>query len=344
MSPFFRGGVRPLRRHPRPWSMNPRLNPDLAKDDAHIDEKGILETAEVRLPVTNSLYGRPSEFVPVPDSPTTRAPAAETKAPFAEAEPAAATAAQTPAPAVDGTDAVGEDADDERRRSSVLSEQFPIQRHEDEDSPEEDNAMIDQFPTHNNTRDSGAFIVESPIINHFVEKGGPGWGSLAASTTEPPANREAEAPSATQPEPVESHETSVGPAAAEPVDEAEAEDEDATPVQEVATAFETPFETPFETSFEEPSRELGAAQAPPSGGAAAPASEDIDRDDQTISSKAPTVSDASAAVGEPLMDDAQLEVSSEFKPEPAVYDEPSEPLISDEQLEVDDDFKPRTTV
>lgn len=32
MSPFFRGSVRPARKHPRPWSLNPRLNPDIAKD------------------------------------------------------------------------------------------------------------------------------------------------------------------------------------------------------------------------------------------------------------------------------------------------------------------------
>ena len=92
MSPFFRGGVRPLRRHPRPWSMNPRLNPDIAKDDGHIDEKGIVETTEVRLPVTNSLYGRPTEFVAVPDSPTTRAaapapaPAEQQSGPISAAE------------------------------------------------------------------------------------------------------------------------------------------------------------------------------------------------------------------------------------------------------------------
>ncbi|KKY31513.1 hypothetical protein UCDDA912_g08539 [Diaporthe ampelina] len=331
--------------------MNPRLNPDLAKDDAHIDEKGITERTEVRLPVTNSLYGRPSEFVAAPDSPTTRAPAppAETGGPLsAAAEPAAA---QTPAHVADGTDgtdstdAVGDGAEDERRRSSVLSEQYPIQRHDDEDSSER-TALIDQFPTHSNTRDSGAVILESPIINHFVEKGGPGWGSLAASTTEPSSTSEAAAapPGTTQAEAGETHGTAVRSGTTEPVVEGEAESEDATPVQEVATAFETPFETPFENPHEMmPSKELGAAQVPHS---AAPAriSEDNERDDQTISSKAPTVSEASAAVGEPLMDDVQLDVSDQFKPEPAVFDGPPEPLISDEQLDVDDDFKPRTTV
>lgn len=34
MSPFFRGSVRPPRKHPKPWSLNPRLNPDIAKETA----------------------------------------------------------------------------------------------------------------------------------------------------------------------------------------------------------------------------------------------------------------------------------------------------------------------
>lgn len=60
MSPFFRGSVRPPRKHPRPWSLNPRLNPDIAKDghiDAHASIYGVGTNKEaITLPVHNGIY------------------------------------------------------------------------------------------------------------------------------------------------------------------------------------------------------------------------------------------------------------------------------------------------
>lgn len=60
MSPFFRGNVRPPRKQPRPWSLNPRLNPDIAKDgpiDARASIYGVGNNKEaITLPVHNGVY------------------------------------------------------------------------------------------------------------------------------------------------------------------------------------------------------------------------------------------------------------------------------------------------
>lgn len=61
MSPFFRGSVRPSKRHPRPWSLNPRLNPDLGKDDARTSILGLpAQQTDVTLPVFNGVYTKPA--------------------------------------------------------------------------------------------------------------------------------------------------------------------------------------------------------------------------------------------------------------------------------------------
>lgn len=61
MSPFFRGSVRLTKKHPRPWSLNPRLNPDLAKDEPRMSILGLPSTdTDVTLPVFNSVNGRTS--------------------------------------------------------------------------------------------------------------------------------------------------------------------------------------------------------------------------------------------------------------------------------------------
>lgn len=61
MSPFFRGSVRPVKKHPRPWSTNPRLNPDLGKDNTHLSILGLpIQETDVTLPVFNNIYRRPS--------------------------------------------------------------------------------------------------------------------------------------------------------------------------------------------------------------------------------------------------------------------------------------------
>lgn len=61
MSPFFRGSVRPPRKHPRPWSLNPRLNPAIAKDgngghDARASVFGVGTREDITLPVHNGVY------------------------------------------------------------------------------------------------------------------------------------------------------------------------------------------------------------------------------------------------------------------------------------------------
>lgn len=67
MSPFFRGSVRPARKHPRPWSLNPRLNPDLPEDvrsgTPRFSMLGLpIQETEVTLPVFNGVYPKPSSF------------------------------------------------------------------------------------------------------------------------------------------------------------------------------------------------------------------------------------------------------------------------------------------
>ncbi|KAJ4419943.1 hypothetical protein N0V82_004657 [Gnomoniopsis sp. IMI 355080] len=62
MSPFFHGGVRPVKKYARPWSMNPRLNPELNKGDARISILGLpsFETG-INLPVFNGVYPKPGK-------------------------------------------------------------------------------------------------------------------------------------------------------------------------------------------------------------------------------------------------------------------------------------------
>ncbi|KAF3768599.1 hypothetical protein M406DRAFT_107490 [Cryphonectria parasitica EP155] len=65
MSPFFRGSVRPTKKHPRPWSLNPKLNPDLGTDGgvgAHVSLLGLpSQQTTVTLPVFNGVYSKPDE-------------------------------------------------------------------------------------------------------------------------------------------------------------------------------------------------------------------------------------------------------------------------------------------
>lgn len=64
MSPFFRGNVRPAKKHPRTWSLNPRLNPDLevlGKDNTRLSILGLpTQETDVTLPVFNNVYTKPS--------------------------------------------------------------------------------------------------------------------------------------------------------------------------------------------------------------------------------------------------------------------------------------------
>lgn len=75
MSPFFRGSVRPQRKHPRPWSLNPRLNPDIAKDDrdARASIYGVGRKEEITLPVHNGVYRDVAERTVGIEAPTVNA-------------------------------------------------------------------------------------------------------------------------------------------------------------------------------------------------------------------------------------------------------------------------------
>lgn len=58
MSPFFRGSVRPPRKHPKPWSLNPRLNPDIAKETAAAGApNGVSGTTRRPIVPRASIYG-----------------------------------------------------------------------------------------------------------------------------------------------------------------------------------------------------------------------------------------------------------------------------------------------
>lgn len=57
MSPFFHGSVRPPRKHPKPWSLNPRLNPDIAKEGAAGAPDGANGTTRRPIVPRASTYG-----------------------------------------------------------------------------------------------------------------------------------------------------------------------------------------------------------------------------------------------------------------------------------------------
>lgn len=71
MSPFFRGSVRPAKKHPRAWSTNPRLNPDMLGKQQQETGTGTAATprfsilglpsqpTDVLLPVFNGVYLKP---------------------------------------------------------------------------------------------------------------------------------------------------------------------------------------------------------------------------------------------------------------------------------------------
>ncbi|KUI59013.1 hypothetical protein VP1G_06249 [Cytospora mali] len=344
MSPFFRGSVRPPRRHPRPWSMNPRLNPDLIVDETNEKEQPVGQ-AELRLPVTNSIYGKPAELTPVPDLPTTNGrhtpEEIETQAAVPETTNSSTAATLDPA----GTTEPTFNPDDE----------IPT-----------DNLQPGQSLDRSSTRDSGTAIIDSPYLNDFVEKNNSGLSPPDAVPGLLSAQGHARADSSTI------GTAEIGRYSGSVYDTQVIEsDEEAAVVQPTPAATgETPFETPFEgpagqtawgasTSFQHPAAvETPDASHIPGGfpdgfpdassDALATANEGLTADKEPASATASTFTDGTAAVVEPLIDDAQLEVSDEFKPATAVHEEETpeipEPLVSDEQLEVDDEFKPQMKV
>ncbi|KUI74449.1 hypothetical protein VM1G_10083 [Cytospora mali] len=303
MSPFFRGSVRPPRRHPRPWSMNPRLNPDLIVDEAN--EKGQpVEQAELRLPVTNSIYGKPAELTPVPDLPTTNGrhtpEEAETQA------------------------AVPETTNSDTAATLDLAETTEPTFNPDDEIPTDNHLQPGQSLDRTSTRDSGTAITDPPYLNDFVEKTNPGLSPPDAVPGLSYAQGHARADSST----IGTAET--GPCSG-PVYDTQAigsdEEEEAAIVQPTPAAIgETPFATPFEgpagqaawgtsTSFRHPAAvETPDASHIPGGfpgarsDAPATANEGLTADKEPASATASTFTDGTAAAVEPLIDDAQLEM------------------------------------
>lgn len=300
MSPFFRGSVRPPRRHPRPWSMNPRLNPDLVLEKAS-EKEHLVEPAGVRLPVTNSIYGKPSAPAVVPDLPATNGrhtTDGETQAAVPETSIGTATTGVQA-----GADTVDVDSAESAERTYDSGDGIPT-----------DTAQSGQSLSRNSTRDSGTAMIDSPDPHDSVNE---------ISSDQKPPEVMPDVPH------VEEH-TRV---TSSTIETAEAG-------QYSGSANDT---LPIESD-----EEGAIVDATPAGPAVV---EGLDVDD--VPGGFPDASEEALvtasgnptadAVDEPLMDEAQLEVSDEFKPATTIPEEPSEPLISDEQLEVDDEFKPQTT-
>ena len=274
MSPFFRGSVRPPRRHPRPWSMNPRLNPDIVMDGTS-EKDHPSQTAEIGLPVTNSIYGRLADLT---GGHTTDG-----------GDPAATVAAavlETNGGTITPTTTTTTDGDVSKSTGPTF---------DPGDEAVTETTQPGQSLARNVTRDSGTAMIESPYLNDFVEKGSQGPSSPEETLGVPSDAGHARADSST-----------MGAAGT------------------VGIVGPVPDTQAVETDEEEKG-------------------EDVDSGDPMTDVQ--TVSDGAPALGEPLMDDAQLDVSDEFRPGTAVRGgEPREPLISDEQLEVSDEFRPQTNM
>ncbi|ROW13608.1 hypothetical protein VPNG_04621 [Cytospora leucostoma] len=321
MSPFFRGGVRPPLRHPRPWSMNPRLNPDLKTDNTN--EKGtfIDDETEIRLPVTNNIYGKYAGFTAAhPETPATE------DGYTSKDEDVHQTLASVP-----NTNGGSTDLD-------TAGSTFDL----DGDGATESAHAGDDFLVKCTTRDSGTAMMDSPFLNDFTDKGStslspPHEGSLGV----PLFQGHARADSST-----------IGTAVTQGLSGAvygtqvpEADEDEGAFVDHTPAAVTG--ETPAETWFEAPigqavTVEHGAYEMPggfPGGSEEVP----ITADGHFVADRVPDFVFGSAVRREPLIDDAQLEASEDFRPRTILEEsEPEEPLVSDEQLDVGDEFKPQT--
>lgn len=366
MSPFFRGSVRPQRRHPRPWSMNPRLNPDLLTTDGHPNERE-LNLAEpagiITLPVTNSIYGKPAGFTAVPAEPPLPAPPAldarhttggeTTQDAVVVPEINGGTAATTTTTTTTKRNQAGATITDFDPAGSAVAAEGRPKFHPggDYELAPPTTGAIRQPLFRTSTRDSGTAMMDSHYLNDFVDKSSSGRPSPPEEATlgVPPVQGHARADSST----IGAAEARRYPGVAYETHAIESDDEEAAEEKVIPTATGgTPFETPLEG--------VPVGQASSWGGPTAgdiPGGFPVAGEEDPAAEERPAVLDGAlssidetAAVGEPLMDDAQLEVSDEFKPGVAVHSvysepsEPSEPLVSDEQLEVSDEFKPQTTL
>lgn len=297
--------------------MNPRLNPDLVKDDDDVDGKDHLpDPIDIQLPVTNSICGKPIEATFIPDLHSTNGRhTTEVKTQAAVPE----TNNRTPATWVHA----GGNADSD-----------PAERTDNASDPGDDEiptgtAQSEQSLGRSITRDSGTAMIDSPYLNDHVEK---------TSSDRTPSETMLDVPHA--PEHARADSSTIGTAETgrysgsnydtQAIESSDEEDDAETDITLTATregidAGHIPGGFPTNTSEE----------------ALIVASEQSNADEQPASGTASTFTNGTAAAVEPLMHDAQLEVSEDFKPAPVNHEEPEEPLVSNEQLGFDDEFKPQ---
>lgn len=182
MSPFFRGNVRPVKKHPRPWSLNPRLNPDVSKDNARISTVGLSSTAtDLGSPVFNHAYATRHSLPEETEEPVVVADL------NSEAQPGKAEAAVATEPRTDDivpethtaeTARVAEPATAGSTADAAAAESAQTQpaatsstQADGPDHPQETipTAPSDPAPEPRTlTLPNKGLYVESPIINHFV--------------------------------------------------------------------------------------------------------------------------------------------------------------------------------
>lgn len=310
MSPFFRGGVRPPRRHPRPWSMNPRLNPDLKTDDTNEKRTFVDDETEIRLPVTNNTYSQYAGFT--------------------------AAHAETPA-TEDGHLASVPNTDGDTIDLGPAGPTLDL----GDDTATGSAPAGGDFLTRSTTRDSGTAMMDSPYLTEFPDKGSTSLSpTLEGFLGVPPFQGHAPADSST----IGTAVTQGLSGAVYGTQVLETDGEERAFVDN--TPAEATGETPAETWFEAPigqavTVEHGAYEMP--GGFPGGSEVPVAAGGQFVADRMPDFVFGSAPRRETRIDDAQLEDSEEFRPRTILEEsEPEEPLVSDEQLEAGDQFEPQT--
>lgn len=294
--------------------MNPRLNPDLVKDEANLKDH-LAEPAEVRLPVTNSIYGRPIESTAVPDLPATNG------------RHTTHDENQITGPETYGGQAAtrfhaGGNTDTESaERTKTISDPG-------DEAPTE-MAQSEQSSPVSSTRDSGTAMMTSPYLTDLVGKTSSDQTPSDTMLDVPHVQEHARADSSTIGN-AETGRYSGSNYDTQAIESTDGEDETTDDVTLTATTEGFGVGV-IPGGFPDASEEALVA-----------ASEEPNVDQHPASGAASTFNGGTAAAAEPLMDDALLDVSDEYKPAALNQEGSSEPLISDEQLGVDDEFRPQT--
>lgn len=288
--------------------MNPRLNPDLVKNESN-EKQRLAEPAEVRLPVTNSLYVRPIEYTIIPDlSATNGRHTAKGETQVALPETNSGTAATR----VHASDSTGSVSAESTEYTSELGDEAP-----------KEIAQSKHSLGRSSTRDSGTAMVDSPYLNGFVGKTSSNRTPSETILDVPPIEH-ARADSST----IGTAEAGRYSGSNYDTQAIESSDEEDEPTLMVTGGGFSLGDIPGR--YPDGSEEALVAT-----------SEEPTADEQLPSDTASSYTGGTATAVEPIMNDAQLEVSDEFKPVALIHEEASEALISDEQLEVDDEFKPQ---